>query len=372
MVAAVAAAAALLLAAQPAWGCVTGPLPTLEEVLEAEQIFAHDVVGFHEQRHIARIPGVPILVNERSASVVTRYWGEAPNLSVASHGDEGIFLLTTTSCGTPARPTGSVATQANAEGSSERPRWTGSNVKLESGQSLSPSEVAAIESRFGAAVQVSLGFDDYVVAYGLLLWRPFIVFGTLGAIVYGLIRKAGRTKPARTHLDRPTLAAAAIGVTAIAATTPSYGIIDWLGLLAALAGSVLLGWIMRVPWTAFGVGYAVYFSYLPDPLFRPISWEGDRRLQTAVGALIIGAGVLVWARGQWTRFVSSFMVVAGAFFFVLGSADVRNLENTGAAVLVAAIVAAATAAGVWRLVFRPGIAPSDSPPEAATEDLTHV
>lgn len=354
-----------------ALACSTVGALTLDEILELDEDLRGDTLaGFHEQRHIARIPKMPFLVNERSASVVVRYWGEAPNLSVASHGDEGIFLQTSTSCGSPARPNGFVATQANSAGSLEYPRWSGSNIMLEYGPSPSAAEVAKIESRFGAAVEVSLGLDDYVVAYALLLWRPLVVFGTLGAIAFGLTRRAGKTKPAQTHLNRPTLAAAAIGVTAIASATPSYGIIDWLGLLAALAGSVLLGWTMRVPWTAFSVGYAAYFSYLPDPLFRPVSWEWDRRLQTAVGALIIGAGVLVWARGHWTRFVSSFMVVSGAFFFVLGSADVRSYDNTGVAVVVAAIVAAATAAAVWRLVFRdPGEAPSGSP--ATAEELSH-
>ena len=90
---------ATLLFPAAALGCTTPQSQPLEQVVQDEEMFGEQLVGVHEQRHIARFPAVPILVNERSASVVVRYWGEEPDLSVASHGDEGIFLVIETSCG---------------------------------------------------------------------------------------------------------------------------------------------------------------------------------------------------------------------------------------------------------------------------------
>ena len=344
--------AVVALAPTQAWACVTGGQPEFGELLETGRVLEHEVVGFYEQEHVADIPGLSFFVNDRSASVVIRYWGEPPNLSVASHGDEGVFLPTSTSCGSPARASGYVVTQASVAGSADQPRGAGPGLRMATGfGSPNASEIAALTERFGAAVEVSLGPDDWVVAYGLLLWRPVVVFGTYGAIAYALIRRARFKSPRRATLDRPTLAAAAVGLTVLTIATPSYGIVDWFGLTLALAGSVFLGWILRVPWTAFSVGYAIYFAMRPDPLFVDL-YGDDRRLQTSVGAMIIGAGVLVWSRNHWTRFVSSFMVVSGASFYVLGSAEVRQYDNLPAAIGVAFIVAGATAFAVWRLVFR--------------------
>ncbi|NND02485.1 MAG: hypothetical protein HKN91_06840 [Acidimicrobiia bacterium] len=333
-----------------AWACSRiGPVP-LEDVLDSGEIYSSRALGVHEQRHIARIPGVPFLINERSASVVLRYWGDQPNLSVASHGDEGVFLITTTSCGSPAKPVGQTTMHVNTESSLERPRFAYSNVNT-AGVALAAGEVVGLEAHFGPTIEVSLGPDDYVVAYALLLWRPAVVFGTLGTLAFGFVSKRRRASLGDRRLDGPTLAAALLGVTGVAIVTPSYGVFDWLGLLLALAASVGVGWIVRIPWAAFGIAYAAYFAIRPDPLFLELD-SGDRRLHTAIGALIVGAGVLVWSRHHWVRFAATFTVLSGTFFFVLGTVEVRGYRNMTKAVALASIATGTAGLAVWWVVFR--------------------
>lgn len=325
-------------------------VPLVEVLEDGETVSGRPVVGVHQQRHIARIPGIPILVNERSASVVTRYWGAAPNLSVASHGDEGVFLLTTTSCGTPARPIGHETVHANDAGDLERPRYSISYTFTETRSGLSDDEADQLTARFGPPVVVSLGPDDYVVAWALLLWRPAVTFGTLGLLGYGAVRRA-RGVSANRHLDRRVVAAALAGVTLIAVAGPSYGLMDWLGMLVAVAATMFIAWLARAPVIAVAVTYWAYHVIRSDSLFVELD-SGDSRLQIAIGGLVLSAGALAVARGHWSRFVITPLLLFHSFFMTIGLTEVRGFRDMAKVVGLAGMVTAAVGVTVWFFVFR--------------------
>lgn len=130
------------------------------------------IFGIHEQRHIAWTPEFGFLRSRRSASVVTRYWGTPPNLSVASHGFGSWFG--SNDCTDKSGNLGVTSVHATF-GSDDYPRSGSSTVELAArgpGARLSGAEEALIEERYGPAVDVSLGPDDYAVGYALILWRP--------------------------------------------------------------------------------------------------------------------------------------------------------------------------------------------------------
>lgn len=310
-----------------------------------------------------RIPNIFNLVSDRSASVVIRYWGREPDLRVTSHG-EGIPLAGGDDCGSRSRPAGFTTVHANNPIGIDRTRSSFPNIADTSGvpgAGLTVEEVTRLDSHFGPATSVSIGPDDYVVAYALVLWRPLLTFGAIGAMMYAIrsgirARSLGRDRV----FDGPTAAAAFVGVTAIALAIESFGFVDWLGLVAALAASIGMASILRVSWAIFGVLFIGYNTFVREWFYVELA-GGDTRLHVGVGALTIGAGALAWSRGHWTRFLSSLTVLAGTFVFVMGAVEVRGYRNMTKAVALAVIVTAATGLAVWWLVFKERTLSSGAP-----------
>lgn len=373
--AAVALSATLVLLPAPAWACSLPAPEPLEEVLAQGEIYSAELVGVHEQRHIAYFPNLFNVIPERSASVVDRYWGEEPNLRVAAHGAEGIPLLAMDDCGKESKPVGSVSTHASSAGSIDRPRDDWPNLALESGEyggPLSDTEAALLDAHFRPATFVSVGLDDYLLAYAFVLWRPLLAVGVVGALGYGIRRRFRDIELGKARIfDGPTAAAGVIGVTALALVVESVGVFDWIGLLVALAGSAALASLMRAVWAWFGVACLFYFT-----LWRGLVWEdlasGDFRLQAATGLLVIGGGSLMWAQKHWTRFPAALTVLGGAILAVIGAAEVRGYRNPVKVGALASIVTFATAFAVWWLVFRErrlsSGAPAEPPGETAEVD----
>ena len=341
----------------------------LAQVLDSGEIHGNELVGVHEQRHLVRFPNILNLVGEHSATVVTRYWGEEPDLRVTSHG-EGIPLLGTDDCGRRSQPAGFTTAHANNSIGIDRARGGFSNIANMSdapGGGLTPDEVARLDSYFGPATAVSVGPDDYVAAYALVLWRPALTFGAIGVIVYAIrSRILARMLGNDRVFDGPTAAAAFFGVTLVAIAIESFGFVDWLGLVAATAASIGMASILRVPWAILGVLFLGYNTFIREWFYTDLA-AGDTRLHVGVGALVIGAGALVWSRGHWIRFLSSLTVLAGTFVFVLGAVEVRGYRNMTKAVALASIVTGAAGLAVWWLVYQERTLSSGAPAEPRDE-----
>lgn len=326
----------------------------LDRLLESGELYSSEFVGVHEQRHIARFPGIPGLVSARSASVVVRYWGEAPDLSVASHGAGRIPFLYIDGCGVGDSPYGHVQALANATRSAEYARSDFSNLDVGPGSADSPLsavETTALDAHFGPATSVSSGPDDYVVAYALVLWRPLLMITALASIGLAIwSRVRGIDWGNERIFSLPTAFAGLLGVTAVVSVSPSLGVLDHLGLVIALVLSVLVGSLARVPWAVIGVGVLLW-SASSGTLLGDLAGR-DNRLQAALAAAILGVSALAWSRSHWTRFLATFTVVAGTFALVMGVADVRGYRNTTKGVALASIVTAVAAIAVWWLIFR--------------------
>lgn len=337
-----------------ATACSQDAAKPLDALLASGELYSTEFVGVHEQRHIARFPGIPGLVSTRSASVVVRYWGATPNLSVASHGAEGIPLLYWDSCGAGASPYGHVSAQANATTSTEYPRSDFSNLDVgpgAGGSPLSADEITALDARFGPAVAVSSGPDDYAVAYALVMWRPFLVITFLASIGYAIwSRVRGIDWGSERIFSGPTAFAGLLGVTAVVVVAPNLSGLDYFGLVVALVMSVLAASLIRAPWALLGVGVLLWSSSTGS-LLGDLSRQ-DNRLQPAIAAVILGVSALAWSRRHWSRFPAAFTVIAGTFALVMGVADVRGYRNTTKGVALATIVTAVAAMAVWWLIFR--------------------
>jgi hypothetical protein len=178
MIVAVALMAALMPA--PVGACSeVGPQP-LDNLLTTGHLDTRPILGIHEQQHIAWTPAFGFLRSRRSASVVTRYWGSPPDLSVASHGEGNWFG--DDDCSDKSGNLGMTSVHATF-GSDDYPRTGSLSVELATGgrgARLSAAEEAALVERYGPAVAVSLGPDDFVVGYALILWRPLLWLTALG------------------------------------------------------------------------------------------------------------------------------------------------------------------------------------------------
>jgi len=351
---------------------IAGPEP-FDEILAAGEIYSQPLVGFYEQQHIAFTPAF-FLRGERSASVVSRYWGSPPNLSVASHGSGGFFIgfLFGGGCGDDASNLGETSIHAATEGAADYRRGSISGVDLADPsypQVLSPAEEAALDERFGPAVAESLGPDDYVLGYTLILWRPLLglaAFSGLAYLVRSRIRKIRMVRPGR--INPAVVAATGVGVTAIALVVASLGQLDWLGMMLAAAASIGVGYLLRTPWALFGPALFLW-SAANFNLFAGASFS-DSRLQNGIALLLIGVGALAWARGHWTRWPAAFTVTAGAFVFTFGALEVRGYLSEAQLAVAAAAVAAVAAVVIWAIAFRsPGTLnpPDGAPPPGGTE-----
>lgn len=336
-------------------GACSLPAPEpIEDVVSSGASDRGPLVGVHEQQHIVRFPDVLGLNTERSASVVVRYWGEEPNLRVASHGHFGIPLFGGDSCGSFAQPNGFLSAHASTERGLDSTRSAYPNLAVAAGEyggPLSAVEEALLDERFGPPTLVTTGPDDYVAAYALVLWRPLLslfVIGGLGWLVWRRVSLI-ELSDAR-HFSGPTAFAGWIGVTAITLGVESFGMLDYLGLILALAASIAMASMARVPWALLGPALLLW-AVVNNYFFGQPRGEDDR-LFAGIAILIVGSGALAWARGHWTRWPASLTVVAGTFGFTMGILEVRGYQNTTKSVALSCIATVVAAFVVWGLIFR--------------------
>ena len=352
--AAVALLAAALSAPTPLGACSQPAPEPFAEVLETRQNFNDSVVGFYEQEHLARFPD--FLGFERSASVVTRYWGTAPNLRVAGHGAAWPEVFGST-CGTEARRLGTVSANATRERDLDRTRSGYPTIGVsasEYGGRFSAAEVAELDSAFGPATTVSIGADDYVLAYTIVLWRPLLFLSVIASLSIAIWARVRRIEvKGERRFDGPIAVAGLLGIVAIViAAGQTYSVVEFMWLLAALLGSLIMATLMRTPWAIFGVLYVLWALVADSGFLGGIRGFDDQRMHAGIAGLIIGSGALAWSRNHWTRWVASFTVVASTAPFAVGVSEFRGYANVTKIAALTVLTTASVTFSVWWLVFR--------------------
>ena len=353
-VATVAVIAGALWAPTPLGACSQDAPERFAEVLETRQNFRDTVVGFYEQRHIARFPD--FLGFERSASVVTRYWGTAPKLRVASHGAAWPEVFFST-CGTDARFHDTVTANATRQRDVDRARPGYPSIATANGEyggTFSDDEVAQLDAAFGPAVEVSTGPDDYVLAYAFVLWRPLLFLTVIASLAMAIWARVSRIEMRGERLfDGPIAVAGLLGIVAITiAAGADYSAFEFMGLLAGLIGSLVMATLIRAPWAVFGPLYVLWALISDAGFLGGIRGFDDQRMHAGIAGLLIGIGALAWSRRHWSRWPASFTVVTSAAAFIVGLAEYRGYGNVTKITTLTLLGTAAIAFAVWWLVFR--------------------
>ena len=178
-------AAAVLWIPPPAIAC-DGPGPEPLEVLLAS---ADRPEGLYELTVVARAPNL-LVRGERSATVVTRSWGPAPDhTGVVVQGDSW-GVMGGSSCG-PGVGDGEYFYQAAYGASPERPSTLNFQVlEVADGSRVSDAEADALAQAFGPVTVYEISAAERLEAYARLWWAPVLVVGLL-TWALARLRRAG-------------------------------------------------------------------------------------------------------------------------------------------------------------------------------------
>ena len=125
--------------------------------------------GVFEYRQIAWVPNL-LLHDERSVSIVTRYWGDAPeHMGFEIHGWR--WLLAGGDCSNGVPTLGTVAHHAYYEG------YRNFRTLLYPGflSPMTADQTAFLQNRFGPPVEVPVPAPAIAAAWFLILWQPVLV-----------------------------------------------------------------------------------------------------------------------------------------------------------------------------------------------------
>ncbi len=191
-------AAVLLLcwSAVPAMACSSTAPPRLHEVVDGDGSQG-PIEGVFEYRHVSWTPFLGFR-GERSVSIVTRYWGRAPeNTGLEIHGVN--WLLWGSTCSDGSASVGTVGYgMVEADGPSFR------SVELIAGEGdLNRVRLTLLEDRFGTPVETPVPITARAAAWFLVLWQPLLVLGLVIAGPVWLVRRGSkrrRNQHARSYL----------------------------------------------------------------------------------------------------------------------------------------------------------------------------
>jgi hypothetical protein len=169
--------------ALPAAACSYTTGPELAEILSGDE-WNGQIDGVFEYQHIAWTPNLWFR-DERSVSIVTRYWGDPPDHTKTElHGDH--FLGYSNSCPNGAIPLGTVDYGVVHVGSRA---WRSSFGGIQISEGLTPALADLLEERFGPPVPTPVTLSARAGAWFLLIWQPvlFVVVVVVGSV--GLVKR---------------------------------------------------------------------------------------------------------------------------------------------------------------------------------------
>lgn len=340
-----AAALASILLVAPAFACSLAAPAEMAELIEtgtATELPDEPVLAVYEQRHIAWTPGL-LLRTERSASIVTQYWGDVePPLGVKVHGEGLVAFLGFDECGNSASSNGHVEFEVLL---SERAARDGFWTDL--GDLTIDQVRRGLSDRFGEPTEVSTGLDDFVVAYALLLWPPALFIAALALIVLAA-RRWRRTERIYTF----SLPVAVVGGGAVligSFAVNHFGTVDRILLIVAVGLAIGAGRVLG-PLLGATSGAIAFFG--GGAHLSSAFGSGDVVFWIGFGAMITGIGHLVWRLAHWSRYAATFGIATGAAMVAAGW--LWRLGATSEPLVLAAATAAFVAAvGVmWWVVLR--------------------
>lgn len=176
--------------AGPALACSQAEAIPLAE-LATGRIGDRAVAGVYEQRHIAAAPSL-LVRDERTVSVVTRYWGDPPpDVGPVVHGRQTILYQD--SCGNEAGQKGMVGYGWTWVGETTRERglpWVtlGDAGTWETVGTIDAGQEALLEAAFGDPQILEVSLFDRVLSHGLLWWPPAALTALVASIGYGVMR----------------------------------------------------------------------------------------------------------------------------------------------------------------------------------------
>lgn len=336
---------ALTLAVAPAFACSLAAPADLEELIAtgtSRELPGDPILAVYEQRHVAWTPSL-LLRTERSASIVTRYWGDVePPLGVRVHGEGLVAFLGFDECGNSASSNGHVEFEVLLSDDAARHGfWTDVG-------DLTIDEVRrGLSDRFGEPTEISTGLDDFVAAYALLLWPPVVFVAALVLLVLA----AGRWR----HTERVysfSLPAALVGsgATFVASfAVDHFGTVDRILLMVAIGLAIgagrLLGPLLGA--VSGAIAAAGFVSHV-----RSAFGSGDVVFWIGFAAVITGIGHLVWRLRHWSRYAATFGIGVGAA--MITAAWTWRLGATSEPLVLAAATAALIVAVsvAWWVVLR--------------------
>lgn len=342
-----AASLAVALTATPAFACSLAAPADMRELLEtgtATELPDGPILAIYEQRHVAWTPGL-LLRTERSASIVTRYWGSVePPLGVRVHGEGLVAFLGFDECGNTASANGHVEFEVLLADRAERSGfWT------DLGGLTIDEARRGLSARFGEPTEVSTGLDDFVAAYALLLWPPAVFVAALALLVLAT-RRWRRTE--RTYDFSLPVAVVGAGLVLLGSFgVEDFGTVDRILLLVAVGLAIgagrLLGPLLGAAAGAIAVTGIVIYG-------RHAFGSGDAVLWIGFWAMITGVGHLVWRLGHWSRYAATLGVGGGSAMVAAGW--VRQLGVTSRPLILVAFAATfvAVVAVVWWVALRDG------------------
>lgn len=154
--------------ALPAAACSYTTGPELSDYLSGDE-WNGQIDGVFEYQHIAWTPNLGYR-DERSVSIVTRYWGDPPDQpGLEIHGEH--FLGYTNSCANGAIPLGTVDYGVFYVGSRA---WRSSFGGIQISEGLTPALAGLLEERFGPPVPIPVTLSARAGAWFLLIWQPVL------------------------------------------------------------------------------------------------------------------------------------------------------------------------------------------------------
>ena len=168
--------------------CMYMPAVEVDDLLSGDS-WKGEVDGVFEYQQIAWTPSF-VIRDERSVSIVTRYWGQPPETpGLEIHGDHSILGVTT--CANGSSPLGALGYSEVNVGDRAWRSWNGIDVH----NGLTPNEAALLEDRFGPPIEMSVPAAAIAAAWFLLLWQPVLFVSVVVAGSMWLLRRGGQGQP---------------------------------------------------------------------------------------------------------------------------------------------------------------------------------